>query len=162
MVEIAMGFSLKVETKKLQSLIKRVNVIDNTEIEVGFWDDRYGSENDNLAVAQVAAYNNFGTSFNPTRPFMDDTFEDIMYQAYMAREVKNIYISVLTNGRSTQRLLRGLGERIKGLMQLTILEYAANGGNSQKTIEKKGRDSPLIDTGKMLESVRFRIQKGGM
>ena len=155
-----MGFSLKVETKRLDSLIKRVNAIDNTEIEVGFWDDRYGPENDNLPVAQVAAYNNFGTSFNPTRPFMDDTFEDIMYKSYMARGVKNIFISVLSNGRSTQRLLRELGERIKGMMQLTILEYAANGGNSQKTIEKKGRDSPLIDTGKMLESVRFIIQKG--
>lgn len=157
-----MGFSLKVETKKLDSLIRRTNAIDNTEIEVGFWDDKYGPENDNLLVAQVAAYNNFGTSFNPTRPFMDDTFEDIMYQAYMAREVKNIFISVITNGRSTQRLLRGLGNKIKELMQLTILEYAADGGNSQKTIEKKGRDSPLIDTGKMLESVRFRIIKGGM
>lgn len=155
-----MGFSLKVETKRLGSLIKRVNAIDNTEIEVGFWDDRYGPENDNLPVAQVAAYNNFGTSFNPTRPFMDDTFEDIMYQAYMARAVKNIFISVLTNGRGAQRLLRELGERIKGMMQLTILEYAANGGNSQKTIEKKGRDSPLIDTGLMLESVKFIIHKG--
>lgn len=157
-----MGFSLKVETKRLSSLIKRVDAINGTQVEVGFWDDRYGPENDNLPVAQVAAYNNFGTSFNPTRPFMDDTFEDMMYQAYMAREVKHIFTSVLTNGRSTQRLLRELGERIKGLMQLTILEYAADGGNSQRTIEKKGRDSPLIDTGKMLESVRFRIHKGEM
>jgi hypothetical protein len=157
-----MGFSLKVETKRLDSLIRRTKEIDNTEIEVGFWDDRYGPENDNLPVAQVAAYNNFGTSFNPTRPFMDDTFEDMMYQTYMAREVKHIFTSVLTNGRSTQRLLRGLGKRIKELMQLTILEYAADGGNSQKTIEKKGRDSPLIDTGKMLESVRFIIRKGEM
>jgi hypothetical protein len=157
-----MGFSLKVETKRLDSLIKRVNAIDNTEIEVGFWDDRYGPENDNLPVAQVAAYNNFGTSFNPTRPFMDDTFEDYMYRAYMSREVKNVFTSVLTNGRSTQRLLRELGGKIKELMQLTILEYAADGGNSQRTIEKKGRDSPLIDTGKMLESVRFIIHKGGM
>lgn len=157
-----MGFTLKIETKKLQSLIKRTNAIDNTEVEVGFWDDRYGPENDNLPVALVAAYNNFGTSFNPTRPFMDDTFEDIMYQAYMARGVKHIFYSVLTNGRSTQRLLRELGATIKELMQLTILQYAADGGNSQKTIEKKGRDSPLIDTGKMLESVRFRIHKGDM
>lgn len=158
-----MGFSLKVETKRLSSLIKRTNAIDNTEVEVGFWDDRYGPENDNLPVAQVAAYNNFGTSFNPTRPFMDDTFEDIMYQAYMARGVKHIFLSVLTNGRSTQRLLRELGGTIKELMQVTIQQYAADGGNSQKTIEKKnGRDTPLIDTGKMLESVKFIIHKGGM
>lgn len=158
-----MGFSLKVETKKLSSLIKRVTAIDNTEVEVGFWEDHYGPENDNLPVYMVAAYNNFGTSFNPTRPFMDDTFEDIMYQAYMARGMKHVFYSVLTNGRSTQRLLRELGATIKELMQLTILQYAADGGNSQKTIDKKnGRDTPLIDTGKMLESVRFRIQKGDM
>jgi hypothetical protein len=163
MVEItAMGFTLKVETKRLSSLIKRVDAINNTEIEVGFWDDRYGPENDNLPVAQVAAYNNFGTSFNPTRPFMDDTFEDIMYQAYMARGVKNVFLSVLTNGRGTQRLLRELGGTIKELMQVTIQQYAAEGGNSPKTIERKGRDSPLIDTGKMLESVRFIIHKGDM
>jgi hypothetical protein len=158
-----MGFSLKVETKRLDSLIRRTKDINGTEVEVGFWDDRYGPENDNLPVAQVAAYNNFGTSFNPTRPFMDDTFEDMMYQIYMARSVKQIFLSVLTNGRSTQRLLRTLGATIKELMQVTIQQYAADGGNSQKTIEKKnGRDTPLIDTGKMLESVRFRIHKGGM
>lgn len=158
-----MGFTLKVETKRLSSLIKRTAAIDNTEVEVGFWDDRYGPENDNLPVYLVAAYNNFGTSFNPTRPFMDDTFEDFMYQAHMARGMKHIFYSVLTNGRSTQRLLRNLGATIKELMQLTILQYAAEGGNSKETIAKKnGRDTPLIDTGKMLESVRFRIQKGGM
>lgn len=157
-----MGFSLKVETKRLDSLIKRVNAVNHTEVEVGFWDDRYGPENDNLPVAQVAAYNNFGTSFNPTRPFMDDTFEDMMYQIYMARGVKNVFLSVLSNGRGTQRLLRELGATIKELMQVTIQQYASDGGNSRSTIERKGRDTPLIDTGKMLESVRFRIIQGGM
>lgn len=159
-----MGFSLSVDMQRLSSLIQRTNKIHNTEVEVGFFEgDVYGPENDNLPVAQVAAYNNFGTSFNPTRPFMDDTFEDIMYRRYMVRDIKQIFTSVLTNGRSTQRMLRQLGAGIAALMKLTIEEYAAAGGNSHETIKKKnGRDTPLIDTGKMLESVRFRIHKGGM
>jgi len=155
-----MGFTIKLETK-LPTLIKRLDKLNGTEISVGFFEeDRYGPENGNLSVATVAAMNEFGTKFNPTRPFMSDTFSDSMNQLYMARGMKSIFTDILKGGTASQRLMNTLGKLSAGMMQYSIQDYASRGGNSPATIAlKKGRDTPLIDSGKMLESVKFYIHR---
>jgi hypothetical protein len=155
-----MGFTFKVETKKLSATIQRLNKLDGMEIEVGFFEeDRYGPENENQPVAQIAAYNEFGTATNPTRPFMEETFLDKMLQRHMVLSLKRVFSSAILNGRSVERLLRDLGDDIATHMQTTILNYP--GSNSPSTIERKGKNTPLRDTEKMLESVKFQIHKKG-
>lgn len=155
-----MGLTIKFENK-IPALIKRLDKLNGTEVEVGFFEeDRYGPENHNLPVATVAAYNEFGTVHNPQRPFMSDTFSDGMSQRVMAGYMKDIFVSAIKGGTATQRLLNILGRITGELMQISIQQYAAMGGNSVETIKRKGgRDTPLIDTGKMLESVRFHIHR---
>ena len=155
-----MGFTFKVETRKLPALRKRLEQLDGMEVEVGFFEeDRYGPENENLPVAQVAFYNEFGTVHNPTRPFMAETFEDGLVQTYMRKSIKGIFENVLLNGRAVQRLLRELGDGIAEQMMVRILNYP--GSNSRETIERKeGRNTPLRDTEFMMNSVKFHIHKG--
>ncbi|UAV89664.1 putative RNA polymerase [Pseudomonas phage COT4] len=155
-----MGFSIKFENK-IPSLLKRLDKLDGMEVEVGFFEeDRYGPENHNLPVATVAAYNEFGTVHNPQRPFMSDTFSENMNQLYMAKGMKAAYLDVLKGGVASIRLLNSLGRIAAELMKVSIQQYAAAGGNSYATIKKKGgRDTPLIDTGKMIESVRFHVHR---
>lgn len=153
-----MGFTFKVETRKLPALQKRLAKLDGTEIDIGFFEeDRYGPENANLPVAQVAYYNEFGTTLNPTRPFMAETFSSDIGQRYMGKMFKEIFISSLTNGRAVARLLIELGDEIANLMQINILNYP--GSNSPDTIARKeGRNTPLRDTEFMMNSVRFEIR----
>lgn len=155
-----MGFTIKFESK-LPALIKRLDKLDGTELSAGFYEeDRYGPENHNLSVATVAAMNEFGTKYNPTRPFMSDAFSDSMNQLYMARGMKNVFIDVIKGGTGSQRLMNTLGKLTAGMIQYSIQDYASRGGNSAATIAlKKGRDTPLIDSGKMLESVKFYIHR---
>jgi hypothetical protein len=155
-----MGFTFKVETRKLPALRKRLEQLDGMEVEVGFFEeDRYGPENHNLPVAQVAFYNEFGTSLNPTRPFMAETFQDDLTQTFMVKKIKELFGNVLANGRAVSRLLVELGEGIADSMQIRILNYP--GSNSKATIERKeGRNTPLRDTEFMMNSVKFHIHKG--
>jgi hypothetical protein len=152
-----MGFSIKYETK-IPALIKRLDKLNGMEVEVGFFEEsRYGSENHNLPVATVAAYNEFGTSFNPERPFMSDTFSDKANQLFMASTMAKIFEKVLKGG-SPMAELKTLGEISAEMMRYSIHQYAAAGGNSASTIKSKGgRDTPLIDTSLMLQSVQFEI-----
>lgn len=151
-----MGFTFKVETRKLSSLIKRLDNLDGREVEAGFFEeDRYGPENDNLPVATVAYYNEYGTTFNPTRPFMHDTFSGQTNQIHMTNIMKDVFLSALTNGRSVERFMRELGQMVGDIMQDTIEDYP--GSNSRETIDRKGFNDPLVDTRKMLESVKFQI-----
>lgn len=152
-----MGFSIKFENK-IPALMKRLDKLNGTEIEVGFFEeDRYGPENHNLPVATVAAYNEFGTRFNPERPFMTDTFKENVNQVFMGRNMAKVFEAVLKGVNPVERL-RNLGEISTEMMRYTIHEYAGAGGNSAATIERKGgRDTPLIDTSVMLQSVKFEI-----
>ncbi|ATW58223.1 hypothetical protein CNR37_00003 [Pseudomonas phage ventosus] len=154
-----MGFTFKVETRKLPALRKRLDKLNGTEVDVGFFEeDRYGPENDNLPVAQVAYFNEFGTVTNPTRPFMEETFSDPTTQKHAGKLMKLIFESALTNGRAVQRLLITLGDDVAEQMKNTIMHYP--GSNSPKTIEKKGgRNTPLRDTEFMMNSVKFQISR---
>lgn len=152
-----MGFTFKVETKKTTALIKRLENLDGIEVDAGFFEeDRYGADNSNLHVATVAAYNNFGTRFNPRRPFMDETFEDGTNQIFMGKAMSKIFESTIRDGRATRRLLRGMGELVAELIKIEILNYP--GSNSPATIARKGKNTPLRDTEFMLESVKFQIK----
>lgn len=154
-----MAFTFKVETRKLPALQKRLAQLDGTEIDIGFFEeDRYGPENDNLPVAQVAYFNEFGTMHNPTRPFMEETFDDATTQKHAGKLMKAIFISALTNGRAVSRLLQELGDDVAELMKIKILNYP--GSNSPATIERKeGRNTPLRDTEFMMNSVKFQITR---
>lgn len=155
-----MGFTIKFETK-IPALIKRLDKLNGTKLDAGFFEeDRYGPENNNLSVATVAAMNEFGTKFNPTRPFMSDAFSDSMNKLYMARGMKGVFLDVIKGGTAGQRLMNTLGKLTVGMIQYSIQDYASRGGNSAATIAlKKGRDTPLIDSGKMFESVKFYIHR---
>lgn len=153
-----MGFTFKAETRKLPALQKRLAQLNGTEVEIGFFEeDRYGPENDNLPVAQVAYYNEFGTVHNPTRPFMEETFMAASTQKHMNTMMKAIFESALTNGRAIQRLLQQLGDGVAEQMKSTILHYP--GSNSAETIARKGRNAPLRDTEFMMNSVKFQIHR---
>lgn len=153
-----MGFALKVETRKLPALIKRLDKLNGTEVEVGFFeDDKYGPENGNLFVAQVAAYNEFGTETVPQRPFMTETFEGFANQFQMARGIRAVFMNALQDGRRVQGLLKSLGVTVADIMQVSIDDWP--GSNSPSTIARKGKNDPLYDTGKMLESVKFKIHQ---
>lgn len=159
-----MAFTIKSETSKLTALIRRMQQLDGTEVEAGFFEeDHYGPENDNLPVALVAYFNEYGHSIGPQgvpeRPFMHETYEDNMNQFHMARAMRNVFLAALTDGRSVDRLLKQLGVMVGEMIETKIIDYP--GSNSATTIKRKGFNDPLRNTDKMLNSVRFQIHKGG-
>lgn len=151
-----MSFTSKLDMRKLEALIRRVDKINNTAIDSGFFaEDRYGPENKNLYAAQVAWFNERGTRTNPRRPFMRDTFTDKANHLALANGMVKVFESTILNGRLVQRLLRELGQQSVDMLRSTIISYP--GSNSEETIRRKGRNSPLRDTEFMLNSVKFKL-----
>lgn len=160
-----MSFTIKSETSKLTALIQRLEKLDGTVVENGFFEeDRYGPENFNLPVAMVAYFNEYGHSIGPQgvpeRPFMHETYDDNMNQFHIARAMRGVFLAAIKDGRTVDRLLKQTGVLVVDLLQAAIDDYP--GSNSATTIKRKGFDDPLRDTDKMLNSVKFRIHKGGM
>lgn len=149
---MSIGFSnLTPEGKRyFEELEKLVKL----EVQVGFQRGEAAHE-DGTDLVDIAAYNEYGTSDTPARPFMRQSFENHEDELQKACDRVN---QTLSTGGTAEAALKQLGAYAKGLVQQEIVD----GGfepNKPSTIKKKGSERPLIDTGTMRQSVNFVIKE---
>lgn len=126
-----------------------VKALSGRSVKIGFWGDD---------IAEIAIYNEFGTNRGiPSRPFMQTTFDN--NSDYMTKLVENLAGKIVDGKDNSDHVLRVLGEVYQSKIQMTIRQakdWAVP--NAPITIERKGSSSPLIDTGRMVGSVRYEIK----
>lgn len=88
----------------------------------------------------------------PPRPFLSIAMEH--YGKDIINSEKDRLLS------DTDTAINRIGGKAVTAVQMEIDNIAAAGGNSERTIETKGKDSPLIDTGKMRASVTYEVENG--
>ena len=150
---MAFGFTdLTPEGKRYFAELKK---LAESEIQVGFQSDQ--TYEDGTSLAEIAAINELGSSDTPARPFMRQSFENHEAELKAGCEAAN---RIVNSGGSAEQALQQLGAMAKGLVQDEIVngDFAPN---AESTIQKKGSEQPLIDTGTMRQSVNFVIKRRG-
>ena len=139
---------------KLRNLTKQMK---DKEVRVGF-DGSSGAYDDGVTIAMVAAWNEYGTEHSPSRPFMRDTVRN--GKEKIINHATNEAKKAIRGDGDINVLLNSIGAHTKGLMQQEIRngEFAPN---APSTIAKKGSSKPLIDTGRMRQSVVYVIKQKG-
>lgn len=130
--------------------------IKDLEVFVGFQagDDSYENGVD---IANVAAFNELGTSRAPSRPFLRMSIDDNADRVdAMCQEA----VGAIVDNGDAETALKKLGVTAVGLVQEEIVEGAFV-PNAESTIARKGSSKPLIDTGQMRQSVHYVVQKKG-
>ena len=139
--------------KKLQKILKE---LADKEVRVGFQQGKT-TEEDGTDVCDIAAWNELGTVNMPSRPFLrmsvDDNSDKI--NSFMSAQKRSII-----NGESAGRILMKIGIFQIDLIQEKITE-GSFAPNAPSTIKAKGSSKPLIDTGRMRQSVNFEIKQKG-
>lgn len=133
------------ELEKLKKLQVRVGLQHGDSIEEG------------VDVMDVAMWNELGTVNAPSRPFLRKSVDE---NADKISSFVKAQLVQMTKGKSTEDVLKAIGAMQKGLIQEKITggEYEPN---APSTVKKKGSDKPLIDTGRMRQSVNFYIRPKG-
>lgn len=136
-------------------------------VDVGaFSGTNYGPENDNLPVAQVMHWNEFGHDngglFNgtttPPRPFMRYYISQLAKEKKMGKQIAKRVQLVLLGKMSWEAFYNSLGaEAVSDLKK--VIEQWFYPPNSAATIDMKGFNNPLQETDTMLNSVEHRISK---
>lgn len=142
-------------TREGREYFEKLARLESLEVRVGFFEGQ--TYPDGTRMPQVAADNEFGDSNRPARPFMRQTFEN---HADELKEVCRHVQEVTSKGGDTEAALKETGVFLVGLMQQEIVD----GGfapNAPYTVAMKGSSQPLIDTGLMRQSVRYRIVENG-
>ena len=139
--------------KKLQKILKE---LADKEVMVGFQQGK-ATEEDGTDICDIAAWNELGTVNMPSRPFLrmsvDDNSDKI--NSFMSAQKRSII-----NGEPADRILKKIGIFQKDLIQEKITE-GSFAPNAPSTIKAKGSSKPLIDTGRMRQSVNFEIKQKG-
>jgi hypothetical protein len=108
-------------------------------------------------VLDYAMYNEFGTRHIPARPFMSTTAEE--HRDGVAKFAEYLAGQLIDGKITVPKLLAVLGADYQSKVQMTIrnaVSWAAP--LNEATIKAKGSSSPLIDTGRMIGSIRYEVE----
>lgn len=106
-------------------------------------------------IAEYAAYNEFGTSKIPERSFLRSTFDERL--EVMRRMMASQYDSAMEGRTTIYDALRRIGLQHETDVKQKIRDLKTP-PNAPATIAKKGSANPLIDTGAMVNAVRYVLR----
>lgn len=133
----------------LNDLLKRFG--KDASVKVGFLSN--ATYPDGKRVAMIAAFNEFGTRRMPPRPFFRNMIKNNSkgWAPALAKILPTVDYDVV-------KALKMMGEGIKGQLQQSINDLTSP-KLAESTVESKGFDKPLINTGHMLNSVDYEVKE---
>lgn len=139
-----------------KALEKMLKELAGMEVRVGF-QHGMASEKDGTDICDVAAWNELGTERMPSRPFLRKSVDE---NKEKIGGFLDETMELVLDGYPVKQALSDIGIFQKDLIQEKITEGDFE-PNRESTIRKKGSDKPLIDTGRMRQSVNYVIKKKG-
>lgn len=142
------------EGKRFYEEIKKLSRL---ECHVGFQKSKKQSENKEdekeVDICDIAAWNELGTVNIPSRPFIRNSVDK--HQQEITAMCK-AQIQRLAEGATAQDILTKIGVYQVGLIKKEIIDGDFL-PNKDSTIKRKKSDTPLIDTGRLRNSVSYVI-----
>ena len=134
---------------KIKQLIEQLKASGEKAVYVGFPAefDKKVEGSDNFNLASLAAVLEFGNERIPSRPFLRQTLTENQ-EKYTA-----LFVKLFESGVSIDQIY----EQIALIAQGDVQQNIVNGkwtANAPSTIKRKKSSNPLIDTGKLRQSVK--------
>ena len=142
--------------KKLEAVLKKAEKNKGKrkkEIKVGFFPSAKYDDKDATPVAVVAAISEFGRGHVPERPFFRRSIAEL--EDGLPKQLRGI-LDPETMTVSAADAAK-IGAYAVGIIQDQI-RAMQDPPNAPATIKRKGSDSPLQDTDKMLDSVDYEVE----
>jgi hypothetical protein len=139
----------------LDAVLKRIR---DSAVTVGIHSDAGRHDEAEMTVAQLGAIHEYGSeaAHIPERSFLRSTM-NAKRKKYLA-DIAKIADGAIQGKRDARDGMRLLGRQAEGDVKKSIRDLK-DPPNAPSTIaQKKGVDNPLIDTGQMLNSVRWKYE----
>ena len=116
-----------------------------------------------MQMSELARKLHFGDSVIPARPFLYDSI--ISVRNDLNRRIREMHARSIKENREPrgEYSLEGIGAFLVGAIQKFVRGnyYKNTVPNAPMTIRIKGSDTPLIDTGQMINSTTYITRKKG-
>lgn len=110
-----------------------------------------------LSLAQIATVNEFGGGNVPERSFMRSTFDE--NRSKYQKRLERFLVQVIDGKIDLDRALGLMGTIVVRDVKVKIRDLR-DPPNAPLTIKLKGSSNPLIDTGRMRQSIDFEVRGG--
>jgi phage gpG-like protein len=139
----------------LKRRLAQLAALSALAVEVGLPDG--GEEvSDGLSLADVGAIHEYGTETIPARPWLSQGVA-----AAEPEQALRLAISEVATGRQpAERAAARMGLRVTSAIRSGI-RAGIEPVNAPATIAKKGSSKPLVDTGRLLRAVTYRVVRTG-
>ena len=139
------------DVSKVDDFIKRIKALDNASLEVGILSSEDGE------ILLIANVHEFGApSVNiPERSFIRAGFDE--HHKDIEQTNDKLLDMYLEGNISARTYLNTLGEYCVGLIQKFIVDLKEP-PNKPATIEAKGSSNPLVDTGRLIQSISYQVK----
>lgn len=144
-------------TAEGKRFFKEIEELKKLQVRVGFQHGEETDEDSGADLADVAMWNELGTAHSPPRPFLRQSIDNNVSRVNAMCKAQ---LRAVAQGKTAKDALQAIGSMQKALVQDTI----RNGDfepNAPSTIKKKKSSKPLIDSGRMRQSVNFVIKPKG-
>lgn len=157
---------VKIDNKKWNSIKRNLTRQKGRAVDVGWWGGK-SHPRTKVSIAQIAQWNEEGHynggayegTYTPPRPFIRSSL-----LPFLKRKLVTTYIGSvesIADGKSTWTALNNLMSKdAKEALEKAIIGWNSP-PNSPRTIELKGFNEPLIETGALLDNIRTRIARLG-
>lgn len=157
-----MSMKVTVDKRVWLDLKKSFAKAEMFENQLGWFEDnRYGSDNENLPMAQVAQWIEEGVRSKniPERPFMRVGLDDRLKGGENKESFKRI-ITAVANGQDVFKALHREGDSFRQTLRQVMMDWDTP-PNSPTTIELKGFDDPLIESSELISNISSKTVKKG-
>lgn len=154
---------ITVKDKGLKKLIKRIERKNREPIRVKVGvmsDDSAGVEKwtGNISMVELAVIHEFGAGKVPERSFIRSTFQDPMVLSEFNTLTASLSSKIIF-GMPVGAALNVLGRWGVAKVKFRIEDRQIKQDLAASTIARKGHDTALIDTGRLLKSVVHKVVK---
>lgn len=158
--------SIKLKTKGLDNLKRRVKSAKSHVAKVGFWNGM--SADGEMSIASLAFLQEYGRPqtavYNgiPSRPFFRISAMNVSAgRSDVRRQMKFALQDILSGTQTTPESLRQVGNVYEDELK-AVITYFSDPPNAPRTIAMKNKDDPLVNTGHMRDSVQTKVTKRGV
>lgn len=149
---------VRVVDKGAKALIAKMRANRFRDLKVGILapdaDVQYTGDQGPTTIGEAAFFNEFGTESIPARSWLRSWVDGTI--TVLRVEQLKAYQSILLRGKNEKTTLAAMGERYAD--QITgRIDAKIPPPNADRTIEKKGFDHPLIDSGLFIDRVSSEV-----
>lgn len=146
-----------------RKLLAQVEGLDRWTVHVGILVSKGGEEVDpgedgdgDLTLLELAAIHEFGLGLVPERSFIRRTFRE--KQGELRAICEKLCKAVITRNMPVPRAYALLGQWGAAAVKRTITEgEGVPPALAQATIDRKGSDRPLVDTGRLINAITYEV-----